>query len=491
MFEENLLKKYLKNPKFEIRIRGKEELNVKVYYNGIKYFDYENGKFKLNEAVFLPNNKNRKNLEMNKIPKKVQEAVEEIESLDFKFTVGEEIEGIQGKNIYLPYKVRKKTTETIKKELELEWKEKYFKKLIVKRVENEDYNGYFFCIEEQNTIEFNKLYNLLLTGYKKCPSIKFYANLVYEDILKIKNAPTITSKTCGGGLENLVAFTIKDEKHFDDFFNQLDKIMQSRIDVYIGENKDKLEDYILTRKDSEKSYQQKLMEIMNDRNSKKHLEKEIFDGENIEPFEMEYVIYAKGKNDKDVEARIDNLAVKNNVLVMLELKMGTKVISGTNGIHKHLLDLCNIFEREKNILNQIAYHINQRNKILKDYEIDKKYRINEGKNIILKGKEYYIICGYNKEKGIAKEEIRKELDRIYNKTIKDVDLFKTLQNSKRSKLTEDSPTVKRFHKKLDEKYDENLLNMTIPEYVQKLENKYKCKAKIYLVNEEYTEFEEY
>lgn len=468
VFEENLLQRYLKNPKFEMRIRGKEELKVKVYYKGIKYFDYQNGKFKLNEAVFLPNNKNRKNLEVNKIPKKVQEAVKEIENLGFKFTVGKEIKGIQGKNIYLPYKVRKKNTEIIKQEIEKEWEEKYFKKLMVKRVENEEYNGYFFEIENESTMEFSKLYNLLLTSYEKCPSIKFYVDLIYEDRV-----------------------VIKEKEHSDDFWDRLDKIMQTRIDIYIGENKDKLEDYILTREDSEKSYQQKLMEIMNNRNSRKNVEKKLFEGENVEPFEMEYVIYAKGKDDKLIEARIDNFAVKDNVLVMLELKMGAKVINGTNGIHKHLLDLCNIFEREKNILNQIAYHINQRNKILKDYEIDKKYRINEGKNIVLEGKEYYIICGYNEEKGIAKEEVRKELDRIYNKTIKDVELFKTLQNSERSKLTENSPTVKKFHQKLEEKYDEDLLNMTIPEYMQKLENKYNCKVKIYLVNEEYTEFEEY
>lgn len=466
-FEKSLMYRYLENPKFEIRIRGKEELKIKVYYKGIKYFDYKNGIFKLNATVFLPNNKNKKNLEVNKIPTRVKEAVQELETLNFKFTIGEEIEGIQGKNIYLPYTVRGENTERIKQEIEKEWKEKYFKEMIVKRVENKSYNGYFFEIEGKNTIEFSKLYNLLLTSYEKCSSIKFYVDLVCED------------------------FLIKDKEKFDYFFDKLDKIMQTRINVYTGENRNAQEEYILTREDSEKSYQQKLMEIMSCKNSRKNLEKELFKGENVEPFEMEYVIYAKGKNDKEIEARIDNLAVKNNLLIMLELKIGTKVIGNTNGIHRHLLDLCNIFEREKNILNKIAYHINQRNKILKDYEIDKKYMVNEGKNIILEGKEYYIICGYNEEKGMAKEEVKKELTRIYNKTIKDVDLFKTLQNSKRSKLTEDSPTIKKFHKKLDKKYDEKLLNMTVLEYIEKLDKEYQCKVKIYLVNENYTEFEEY
>lgn len=460
-WEKYLLERYLQNPEFVIRIRGSESLQVKVYYQGVKYFDYEKDEFKLNKAVFIPNNKNRKNLKIEEIPKEVKKDVEDIKKLNFEFTIGTEFEDTQNKSISLPCKVRGKDTNAMKKKLEIEWKE-YYQNLKIEKGNKE----YFFCIGENNHIEFEKLYSLMLKGYEKCPSIKFYVELKNTTILK------------------------KNKKELEEFLNELDVIMKRRIDRYCGENQEKMDDYILTREDSEKAYQQKLMEIMYNKDKRIKLDEVIFKNKKAIPFEMEYSMSSKEKK-KRIKGRIDNLIVRDNTLIMLELKMGTRVIGGTNGIHKHLIDLCHIFENNKKILEQVSKHIHERERMIEKYEIDTKYRITGEGKIALQEKEYYIICGYHEAKGITKEEVKKELDRIYTKTIKEVEILKIPTNYERSKLTEESKTVKKFHQKLEKNYHENLLNMTIPQYREKLDKQYNCKVEIYLVNEDYTKFEKY
>jgi hypothetical protein len=76
---------------------------------------------------------------------------------------------------------------------------------------------------------------------------------------------------------------------------------------------------------------------------------------------------------------------------------------------------------------------------------------------------------------------------LYNQTIKSVELFK---ENDESNLTNNNKTTNSFLTTL-EKYDDNLLEKTIPDYISELNDKYNCKVKIYLANEDYTKVELY
>ena len=466
-FEKKIIIRYLSDEKFVVRVRGKNRPEIIVYYNGIKYLDYKNGKFNLNEAVFIPNNVNKEKLKINSIPKNVEDDVNKIQTLNFQFTVGTYLrtDKTKGKKFDLEFsKVRKENVQIVTN-LKNELKEFYPNVEVEKKTQGEK-EQYIFFINGNETIEFKKLYNLLLNGYNKCSSIKFHVDLINNNLSKLQNK-------------------------FEESFKILDEVIQRRINIYCSGEANHENDYIRTKEDSnmEKQYQQRLMSIMNDKEKREILCEKIFANKDVKTFEMEYSMYSKKENEegelkKDTKGRIDNLFVKNDTLIMVELKMGTSVIAGTNGIHKHLLDMCNIFEKNKNVLKETSDIINERDRILNESEETKKYAISQNSCTELTKKEYYIICGY--DKNIGKEMVKKEIDRIYNENILSANMFKT---NEYSKITKENKTVKDFHRDL-ERYPKKLLNLTVEEYINKLKS-YDLPVTIYLANEDYTEIGKY
>lgn len=466
-FERSLIKRYLSDEKFVVRIRGENRPAIIVYYNGIKYFDYKNGVFNLNEAVFIPNNTNKEKLEANYIPKNVEKDVDKIHDLNFKFTVGTYLgrDKSKGKKFDLEFsKVREENTQMVNNTIQ-EIK-RFYPNLKCEKILQNEKEKYVFFINKNEIIDFNELYRLLLNGYNKCPSIKFHVDLINNDLSKLQNK-------------------------FAESFKILDEVMERRIDIYCSGKINHEDDYIRTKEDTntEKQYQQRLMNIMNNKEKREILCERIFNSKYVKPFEMEYSMYSKKENEegelkKSTKGRIDNLFVKDNTLIMVELKMGTSVIAGTNGIHKHLLDMCNIFEKNANALQETSDVINERDRILNKSEETKKYAISENSCTELTKKEYYIICGYDKK--IGKEIVKNEINRIYNENILSVEMFK---NNEDSKMTKDNKTVKNFHADL-KKYPKELLNLTVEEYINKLKS-YDLPVTIYLANEDYTEIEKY
>jgi hypothetical protein len=233
-FEEKLLKRYLGNKEFFVRVRNeKDKLAMKVYYNGIECFDYKNGKFNLNESVFIPNNTNTKNRENDKVPTCVEKDIKIINDLNFEFTVGSNSEDEHNKDKG--------------KKLDLKKLEKILRKYYPKLKKEEENNRYCFFIgkEENGIIGFDNLYELLFTvykeckNYKNCPSINFGVELINNDISKLKN-------------------------DFENSFTELDNVMKRRINVYCGKSKKNKDDYDRTKTDNntEKQYQQTLMKIV-------------------------------------------------------------------------------------------------------------------------------------------------------------------------------------------------------------------------------------
>lgn len=462
-FEQKILERYLGNPEFVVRVRGEKKVEIIVYYNGIKYFDYRDGKINLNEAVFLPNNINIKSLKGD-IPLKVKKDVYKINELNFEFKVGSYVREDKSKGRKFDLQISEEKYQVLK-ELKQEI-ESFFPSVEYEKIDNGKYR-FFIGKEKSGIICFEDLYNLLIKGYNKCSSIKFHVDLVNKDISKLHN-------------------------DFDESFRILDETMKTRINIYCSDNVEHIDDYTRTKNDTntEKQYQQKLMNIMNDNKKRAKLCKKFFGSEDAKPFEMEYSLYSKEENEKSqsvTKGRIDNIFVKKDTLIMVELKMGTSVIAGTNGIHKHLLDLCNIFENNKNVLKEISNVINNRDRIINQNQQIKKYSISENNSTNLKYKQYYIICGYDEKNGITKQSVKNEIKRVYNETINSVEILKTVDTYRKSTLTKDNKTAKKFSESL-KRYPNQLLNLTIAGYIKKLKD-YNCEVTIYLANEDYTECE--
>jgi len=484
-FMEKLIRRYLKKEGLEnehnyvTRIRGtKDKPELIVYYNGIKYFDYINNKFNLNKSVFLPNSVNMKSLEFDNIPPILKSDTEAIEKMGFKFIVGSVSREYpkKGKKFDLEFSKSQKGNDGIKNILKTGLK-KYFPNLDVslghpylkkeKKYLLDKPNKYMFFINEdidKKGIKYSSLYNLLLYGYKTTISSSSNINL------EVKSIDFSVSLV----IDNI------EKLDFNKTFTKLDDIMRRRINIYCDENIDHEGDLINTKGKGhqEKQYQQKLMDIMNDNKRKKDICKRSFFTLDTYPFEMEYTMYSKNKNEKEIttrKGRIDNIFVRNKTLVMVELKIGTSVIAGTNGIHKHLLDLCNSLENNKEAIEEAYEVIKNKKEILEKYEGFEDYIFDID---TLDSKEYYIICGYNKKE---KKKVLNELKRIYDKKITDKELFIDNEGSY-SKVTH-----KAFLESLKQ-YDKKLTNMTILEYIEYLK-RFDCPVSIILADEDYKKFD--
>ena len=92
----------------------------------------------------------------------------------------------------------------------------------------------------------------------------------------------------------------------------------------------------------EKEYQLKIMNLLQEG---KLSPNPVF-GPNTIPFEMEYGIKTNERKKRFAkekiyipEGRVDNVFFDGETVNLVEIKIGTAVMDGSNGIHKHLLDI--------------------------------------------------------------------------------------------------------------------------------------------------------
>ena len=310
-------------------------------------------------------------------------------------------------------------------------------------------------------------------------------------------------------------------------FTALMEVMERRAEIYAGLAENYENDFAKTRTDSEKSFQQKLVSKMSEYDGRKEMA-QIANSpftENDIPFEMEFTFYASNKkleneneqaikeaideenNQDEVEienernrgnkkGRIDNIFIdfKNKKVKFVELKIDDGVIGGSNGIHKHLLDMANGLEKNKNFKNEFAKIVKTRYEILKHFGINEEYGI----DISELSKEldndfalsYDIICGYSKDEDI----VRNRFDSIKPLNILDEEVFNVVSETNKK-------TSKYYYNKFKEyllgteeenstnKYIKELLTYNISNYENYLQEKHQCPVNIYITDQEYSKYD--
>ena len=392
MSYEELIKRYNDEEKIKdgyyLRIReeqGIKELNI--YYLGFEIFKLNKyGMIIVNAKIFLPNTKNtivssKIDNSYEIIPEIVSKNVKKLFDVGFIFKIG----NFKNKDLTLYYSKSEKLNERIK--------EKYF----------EDFSLKF---DELDIIKKEK--DNIITSLILKPS--------NENVFIINNIPDFQEKMYPF-IFKLMKYTYEAENDDTKVFKQVDINPRFEIDINNLKEKDlkSIEEVLKYRtliyagiernRFSNKEYGY----AKGEDNQEKQVQQELLLEEKYKiidflkttlPFEMEYTIYAgktntnnkdEKRNKHNIKGRIDNIYFEcsDNSVYLVELKYGTKAINGTNGIHKHLIDIYTCLEENtKGIKQELTNYINLRNKELKLFD----------GSFECKSIEYHIICVYEKNK---------------------------------------------------------------------------------------------
>lgn len=132
-----------------------------------------------------------------------------------------------------------------------------------------------------------------------------------------------------------------------------------------------------TKIDLEKKYQHKFLLYKFEKGN-------LFNKE-VHSFEEEYYI-----DEDNKDGRIDCIfyAAEGNYIsdiYLIEIKVDTKVFAGKNGLHKHILDIMNIDNKNDRFYEELIKRINYRNQVLGKYS---KYKYKDNFN-----KHFYFVVG--------------------------------------------------------------------------------------------------
>ncbi len=461
---KQVIERYVGKKDYVVRIRVNKKHNVEliVYYEGRKSFEVKNNKLLLDYAYFFT--KGNKEFALPS-----ESEIEGLTALGFTFKIGIEIKSDN------PY-----------------YKDGYRYRIIVKPSSaKKGTNGYYDNYKEEIGVKMNTI----LAALKKINNdfIHIFGDKMYDDepnvnsfytknvdntinyfelneLLKVGIKNTVNQK----GIKK-IDFNEKivgsKKSYTEEEYSIIDAIMENRIKSYnfgllLEDNE---EEY------NEKIYQQLLMNKMFDKNDREQLFKvDNCPFKDCYAYEMEYNLYAANRtnrNQKNQKGRVDNIFINGNKILFTELKYDENVIGGTNGIHKHLIDLINGFENNDEALSEIYDYVCDYNEVLtcindkEEYLIKNVKRFNESEI----EKEFIIICGYSKNK---RDIVYNELNRIYKLNGKKCGMKKNYE------LILDGQKV-------------NLEEMKVLELISLLKDRYHCETKIYLVDDNYTKFEIY
>jgi hypothetical protein len=266
-------------------------------------------------------------------------------------------------------------------------------------------------------------------------------------------------------------------------FAKMEEILTRRIALYSDQIIDDDDFSATTNEDGkrEKVYQLKLMNLLNNEKEREkivNVNEEVINRDTY-PLEMEYNFITQEKKERFPEGRIDNILIDKDTVRFVEIKSGTPVIAGSNGIHKHLIDM--LFAVKNNILtcDEINKILKQRQEILDEYKIK-----NPLNNVTVDKMEYVVICGYKDED--EKDKVYKLIKEIYDKSFKYAFLRTKGGNQSKSDSNIDKIDVKlRENYGKDASGERDLVDYSIDDYLRELENI--CPTKIYLANEDFTE----
>lgn len=460
--EKQVIERYLGKQDYVVRIRlddkTKKKLDIKVYYEGRKVFDVSGNKFVLDSSYFF---KKKKEFKMPD-----EECIEKLTSLGFKFTIGSVLKS-SNEFYHKRYKYRLKVEassagetseayydknkdkidENMSKILELV--KTYFKDT-VRYFDEETKCNNFYINATNNEISYYNLQNILNEGLK--------LTLNQSGIKKIDIGEKI----------------VCDRKSFTESeYDILEEVIRERIKAY---NTGKIIEDLVEENDedievslSEKTYQQILMNKMFDVNQReKLLEVKNCPFKGSTAFEMEYMLYAENRENKvrsTKKGRVDNIFINGNEVIFTEIKFDEDVIDGTNGIHKHLIDLINGFNGNDEALSEVYDYVCDYNEVLENFESKEHLIINGAKRYTEEEceREFVIICGYSKGND---NNVLNKIKTVYQMTGKEAGVLKE---------------YKFKDKKLEELFCYELVDI--------LKNEFNCNVNIYLVDDGYTKFD--
>ncbi len=396
---EEIRKYFRENKSYVIKIR--EKTKDIVYYDGIKIMEIKNKNkyprinlspdiFQINEKLIKSVNNNSSGIE--KIIK-IRNFVEGLFDIKTKFDSNKE-------NIIILNESDKYDSKT---------KEENLKKILYGLFKNEDINNNFDYIEN---------YRSKGRGYHKEKKVlKYKGNISLEELTKLEYEIVktfIESEGTGWTKPDVKLYSFREIEISDLKKNKEGKLVlakgknekeiatkgKNEKEITTDNIKNAILEYEKISFEEEKYYQHQFM--IHDNINKKCQE-----FKNIFRFEEEY--YTKeGKTaskDKTKRGRIDNIFVDiskdgSASLYLIELKYGTNVLGGKQGIHCHLHDMKDLLSNEskkEKFLNLLKDRINYRIETSID-DINTPNKITNIKDI-----NFYIVIGYSNEE--EKEEI--------------------------------------------------------------------------------------
>ena len=460
-----VIKRYVGKKDYVVRIRlnkkdKKPKVEIIVYYDGRKSFEVKNNKLILDGAYFFAKGN-------KEFVSPMETEIACLKTLGFSFKMGAEI---NSSNPYYKdgYKCRiyvepssadinslghyDNYKEEIQGRMEIILQAlKEYDDNFIHIYDNETNINSFYTKTAHNAIDYFELARLLQIGIENTVS--------QQGIKKIKfNEKMVGSKQTYTEVE----------------YKIIDAIMEDRIEAYnFGLALDECDSDEYVDK-SEKTYQQLLMNKMLDKNEReKLLEVNNCPFKDSYAYEMEYNLYAANRTNRKQgtrKGRVDNIFINGNKILFTELKYNEDVIGGTNGIHKHLIDLINGFEKNNEAFSEIYDYVCDYNDVLSCINGKEEYLIKDVERFNNKEieREFVIICGYSDD--YKREVVYEKVQGMYDMTAEDVKM------------------KKEYNIVLDGKII-HLHKLTCRELISILENKYGCKTNIYLVDDNYTKFE--
>lgn len=462
---KQVIERYVGKKDYAVRIRinkkdSKNKVELIVYYDGRKSFEVKSDKLILDGAYFFAKGN-------KKFAAPIDSEIASLTALGFSFKMGSKInrkDPYYEKGYRYCIYVDPSSAEGGSKKHYDNYKDEIKGKMdliltALKKWDNDFIHVYdsetnknsFYTKSVDNTIKYSELKELLKEGIDN--------TVTQNGIKKINFNETLVSPK---------------KIYTEEEYSIIDSIMGNRIKNYNFGNDEK-EDEV---DNSEKMYQQLLMNKMfNKDERKKLLAIDNCPFKDSYAFEMEYNLYADNRtyrNEGTKKGRIDNIFINGNKILFTELKYDEKVIGGTNGIHKHLIDLINGFEYNDEAFSEIYDYVCDYNGVLSCFDSKKEYLIENISRFKDREvtREFIIICGYSKGK---REAVYSELERVYSLTAKAAKVEKTYD----------------FSDILTDKEEKHLENMTVKDLISLLKEIYNCETKIFLVDDNYTKFETY
>lgn len=361
----NEIRKYFyESNDYVIRIRNDNDI---VYYHGIKVFTIKNDSIELSEKIFNVN-------------KRIFEKYENATAEALK-NIREKIKGFLAVKGNANIAFNESDSEAYSKKA----KENAIKEIEGKIRGNKDLNKYFEFVKDKYTLKLIQKCEPDELAEIECSVLEYF---VFDYAHRGWKKPTFNLFEAKTKLNKLYINNGRLVLGKNGNIDITDKAVQEAVKMY--------ETYAY---EAEKNYQHLFM-------TDEKIKYKADEFKDILRFEEEYSI--KG-------GRVDNIFLKFNCnapanLYLIELKYGSSVIDGSNGVKKHLEDI-KVLMNNRDKLDEIRENINYRLRWINANTSSEYIEINTFNNV-----NFWIVIGYaDKDEKLSKKSVEQKLKEINKK----------------------------------------------------------------------------